>query len=265
MRTTAGFTGRGLAGLLRDAGLRMTPEKLSKIEHGRQMPKPEEIRAWAEACGASERAAEDLVGLLADARSVSLNLTDKLSGGQEAVQSSYVELLAGAERVAFWLPDLIPGPLQIPGYARAVLATAVSRFGADQAEDLDAAVAARLQGAQYLYRGKQITVVIGEPALRWHQCDNPTMRAQLHHLASALDLPGLWLGIVPLDVRLPVLLPPNFALYDQVGQIETLFTEQVFEGSATDIWWEAVADLQALAVTGDDARKLITAAAKRLS
>lgn len=32
---------------------------------------------------------------------------------------------------------------------------------------------------------------------------------------------------------MPILLPPNFALYDQVRQIETLFTEQVFEGSAT--------------------------------
>lgn len=256
IRVTAGLSGRSLA-----ETLGWTPYKVSKVEHGRQLITADEIRAWCEACGAPPRQTAQLVDLLARSRSIGLDFEDKLSGGQEPVQATYVELLARSTNIAYWLPDLIPGPLQIPAYARGVLEASARRFGSDPPADLDAAVAARMEGGQYLYhQGKHFTFLLWEPALHVRYSPTEVMVAQLDRLATALDLPGVYIGIVPLDIQLPTLLPANFAIFDRLALVETLTSEHAYEGPDVDAWWRAVEELKAVAVAGAEAQDVLRSA-----
>ncbi len=260
MRVTAGLSAKALA-----AELAWSHHKISKVEHGQRLITADEIRAWVERCGGAKSAADDLVRMLAESRSVRLSWAEKLSGGQGPVQATYVELLATSTEIAFWTPAVIPGPLQVAPYASAILARSLAMFGSG-VEDLDAAVAARLQGGQYLCdQAKHFTFIVGEPALRWRRCAAEGMLAQIDRLISVADLPNVYLGIVPLDIEIPMPIPAGFAIYDQLALVETLAAEHAYEGGRElAAYWAAVDELKTLAVTGEPARTLLATAAARL-
>lgn len=259
LRVTAGLSGVALADKLD-----WSKHKLSKIERGKQLLSADEIRAWVDACDGSEAAAGELVRLLTESRSIRLDWDDRLTGGQGGVQPTYLELITAATDLAFVEVNLIPGPLQVPGYAEQVLAWSEERHGKN-ASTLEEAVANRLAGGQFLYdQSKQFTIVISEAALRYQYVVAEVMLAQLDRLQTVIGLQNVWFGIIPLDARLVGMVPAAFTIYDNLVLVETYGEEHPYKSvRKLDQYWQAVKQAQELAVTGDKARALILAAAER--
>ena len=96
----------------------------------------------------------------------------------------------------------IPGPLQIPDYARRVLTEMISLHDLE-IDDVDAAVQERMARAQMLYDpSKRWEFLLAEPVLRWLLPSPAVMRAQLDRLQGVIGLDRIRLGIVPMGVEL---------------------------------------------------------------
>ncbi|WP_229796232.1 DUF5753 domain-containing protein, partial [Saccharothrix coeruleofusca] len=95
-------------------------------------------------------------------------------------------LEAGAHRVREYAPDLVPGLLQTPDYARAVMSAGTPYIRPVDVEPrlrTRLARQARLEGDQPL----GLDVVLGEAALRQWIGGRTTMRHQLAHLLEVID------------------------------------------------------------------------------
>ncbi|CAL9479146.1 helix-turn-helix domain-containing protein [Streptomyces sp. enrichment culture] len=96
----------------------------------------------------------------------------------------YVELEAKATAVRMFHPLLLPGLVQTPEYARAVLRTT-------RPANLDDLVTARIERQRILARDRpaRLWVVLNEGALRNAVADADVMRDQLAHLRRLADTP----------------------------------------------------------------------------
>ena len=91
---------------------------------------------------------------------------------------------------------IVPGLFQTAEYAATVSARAIE-FN-QVSDDLDEAVAARLQRQQLLYSGdRRYMVVLEEQVLRTHVGSVEIMDGQLDRLLTLMSLPRVSLGIIP--------------------------------------------------------------------
>jgi len=256
LRKAAGLTGDRLAEI---AG--WPRSKVPKLENGRQMPTEADIKAWAEACGQPE-AAPGLLALLSDAQTVYRQW--RLGEGQAALQAQYDTLVRHAKRVRNFELMLIPGLLQTPEYARYRALEAVRLHGAP-ADSVDAAVAARMARGQVLYdTAKTFEFIITEAALRYLLCPPRVMLAQLERLLMVSGYSNVTLGIIPPGVELPVAPMVGYLMADDTTIVET-FTSAITIAVRESPKYASITDeLMAEAVTGDEARALIAAAAGEL-
>lgn len=258
LRKSAGLTGDRLA-----AQLGWPRSKVPKLENGRQMPTEADIRAWAGAAGRPD-AVPELLGILSDAQAVHRQWRNRLRSGHALVQDEYVALLEQAARARWFETVFIPGPLQVPGYARARFLEAVRRLGTD-AGGVDAAVAARMRMSALLYdESKTQEFCITEAALRFLLCPRQVMIAQLDRLTTALDFGNVTIAIIPFGTELAVAPVMGFLTIDDVTIVETFTSEDTIHGQESARYDEIFDDLMAEAVTGDEARRLIAAAAAYL-
>jgi transcriptional regulator with XRE-family HTH domain len=263
MRKAAGLTGDQLAAA---AGW---PEKtgrtkVSKIENGRQEPSPGDIRAWAQAAGQPEQI-PDLLDLLADAQTVHIRWRRRLHGGQAALQEDIDRRTQAAKRIRNAEIAMIPGLLQTRDYARALIAQASGTYGGD---DVDAAADARIRRQDALYdRDKTFEFAISEAALRMLPCPPQVMLGQLDRLDRLLSmgLDNVTIGIIPQGVELPRLPWSNFLMLDDKVSVETYGGKVEAHDEDLAARHERIfGELLAEAVTGDEARRLITSAAADL-
>jgi uncharacterized protein DUF5753 len=133
--------------------------------------------------------------------------------GQRLYQVALAEVETEAESVRNFENVMIPGLLQTPEYARSMLGERLADItGVD---DVDDAVAARMQRQQILYRsGKQFHVVITEAALRYLLCPPEVMAGQLDRLVALSTLTTVRIGVIPFSVQLPVIPLQGFYIYD---------------------------------------------------
>ena len=236
------------------------PSKVSKIENGNQTPKADDIRAWTAACGHPE-ATDELLDLLADVQTVSHRWKQRARGGLAAIQADYDRRTREAKRVRNAEVLIVPGLLQTAGYARTLLERDATLY---DTRDTDDAVAARMRRQEVLYdTGKTFEFVITEAALRMLIVPAQVMLGQLDRLLS-LGLGNVTLGIVPFGVELDTLPVGGFLVLDGAAIVET-YGEERNAGEEESGEYERIFDrLMAEAVTGDEARRLITAAAADL-
>lgn len=165
---------------------------------------------------------------------------------------------AGTKLMRWYEPFLVPGLLQTPAYAEAVLGRALDFFH-DSRADLEATLAARMTRQQVLYRGDhRFHFLIAEQVLYTKVGDNDTMIGQLDRLLIAMTLPRVVLGIVP--ARSPFVVPlSNFCMFDRKRVlVETITAELTITQPREIIMYEK--NFQALAkqaVIGAAARALI--------
>jgi len=260
MRKAAGLTGEQLAEAL-GWGEKTGRTKVSKIENGKQVPSQEDIRAWAQAVGYPEQAAE-LLELLADVQTVHTRWRRRLRGGHVAILEDIDRRTREAKRIRNAEVVLIPGLLQTAGYARSIITSISAAYGT---RDIDAAVQARMNRQAVLYdQSKVFEFVITEAALRLLPCPPQVMAGQLDRLMS-MDLPNVTLGIVPFGAELQVMPFNSFLLLDDSLTIETWAGKDDEPAGDESAVHQRIFDLlMGEAVREEDARQLIAAAAAAL-
>jgi DNA-binding XRE family transcriptional regulator len=105
----------------------------------------------------------------------------------------WVEIEARATVIRWWEPLLVPGLLQTPDYARAVLG-----WGPDDGGDRDERVTARLDRQRVFDRPSppEVWVLLSEPVLGYCVGSADVMRKQVDHLAEMAARPRVTIQVV---------------------------------------------------------------------
>lgn len=260
LRAGAGLSGKDLAA----AAGGWAPSKVTRIEHGQQLPSAADIEAWATACGASADTAQRLLEQLEAAESKRTEFRRRMARGQAAVQADYTELVQRSTVVRHFETVYVPGLVQVPDYARRVLTEMVELHDLE-VDDVDAAVAARMERQQMLYdTSRRFEFLLAEPVLRWRLVPAGVMRLQLDRLLAVLGMDHVRLGVLPLDGEMAITPQNSFQLYDDTAIVETFVGETIHGEAESAGYARAFERLWAEAATGADARRLIVAAAEDL-
>jgi hypothetical protein len=105
----------------------------------------------------------------------------------------WVETEQRATVIRWWEPLLIPGLLQTPDYARAVLG-----WGPDDGGDLDERVAARMDRQRVFDRDSppEVWILLSEPVLGYLVGSGDVMRTQISHLAEMAARPQVTIQVI---------------------------------------------------------------------
>lgn len=196
------------------------PSKVSKIEHAKQTPSNDDVRAWCSAVGA-EQATEDLLVALHTLETRHAEWQRQFRTGVASVQTQTARREETTELLRIFEPTFVPGLLQTPEYARHRFTEVTHKFG--HRNDIDTAVAERMRRQEVLYRpGKRFHVVITEAVLRYALCPPDVMLGQLDRMTSVSTLPNVRLGIVPFEQRYAIAPAHGFWIHDDdLVQVET--------------------------------------------
>lgn len=160
-----------------------------------------DVKAMCEIYGADDRTTEALV---------SLAKATKDPGWWHAYGDTvpawfemYVGLEEAASGLRIYQPELIPGLLQTPGYARAAIKVSRPYLSDDELED---AVQLRMKRQKLLRRRApappRLDVIISEPALIRMPDDPADAHDQLLHLAEMAGRPKISISVLPLTSKL---------------------------------------------------------------
>ena len=262
LRAQAGLSGKDLG-----ESQGWAQSKISRLENGRQMPSPEDIRAWVAACRAAPSVVDDLLPLLEEARIAQATFRSRMRAGQVKVQEDYNRLVASSSLVRHFETVYVPGLLQVPEYARRVFTEMVWLHDL-AVEDVDTAVATRMQRQQMLYDpSKQFEFLLAEPVLRWLICPPSVMRSQLDRLQTVIGLERIRFGILPMGVEMSTTPQNSFQIYVNeapVAVAETFIGETWHRDAEADQYGRALDRLWEEALEGEPARRLIIAAIESL-
>lgn len=219
LRTRAGLSGDALA-----SRTGLSQSKISRVETGRSLPSVEEVRAWAAATDTTDEELAELAALVEQVATTATSWRVLQRLGLAEKQREIAELERQAKRILTFQPVVIPGLLQVPDYARRVMAMGYA------GEADPRAVAARLERQSILYDdSKRFEFLITEGALRWRPGDM-NMRPQIDRLISAANLANVTLGIVPFD-QAPTVFLNQFVLWELPD--ESLVTVETYSAELT--------------------------------
>lgn len=254
IRKDAGLTGRELAAL---AGWHSS--KVSKIEYGKQAPSEDDIRLWCRHARANNQVA-DLIATVRNIEAMYVEWRRILGTGTRRRQHASLTLEAKTRLMRWYEPLLVPGVLHTAEYAQAVMRKVIEFYGIP--DDLDAGVAERMERQQILYRGDhRFHFLIAQQALLTTVGDNNVMMGQLDRLLAVMSLPRITLGVIPTFAEYRV--PANqFIMFDnRLVHVETVSAElTIKQPREIALYGKVFDELTKLAVTGNDARALVTSA-----
>ena len=190
IRLDAGLTARALS-----AAAGWHEAKTSRIESAKQAPSEADIQAWCRVCGA-DREVPDLIAASRAADSMYVEWRRLNPAGLRRAQESRRPLYERTSFFKAYCSAVVPGFLQTPSYARALL-SAISAFRGTP-DDVDEAVAARMSRNRMLQSGThRFALLVEESVLRGRLGDREVMAAQLGYLLEATRLPPVSLGVIP--------------------------------------------------------------------
>lgn len=261
IRKDAGLSARALAAA---SGQHFT--RVSKIEHGVQAPSDQDIRDWCRACGA-EGQVPDLIATARAVQSAYLEFRRQARAGMKRVLGVHTASLY--ERVSLFRiyeHNVIPGLFQTAAYCSAMLSFWIGFL--DVPDDLDAAVAVRMERQRVLYQaGKRFAVVLEEQALRTWFGTAEVQAGQLGRLLEMLSIPTVSLGIIPMMTERGGVASAGFWIFDDslvALEIPTASIE-VTRPQEIELYARMFEHLQASAVYGAAARALIIRALDELN
>jgi transcriptional regulator with XRE-family HTH domain len=256
LRTQAGLAGKDLA-----ATTMWATSKVSRLENGRQMPSEDDIKVWANACGADDATTRELTHLLGEVHAAHLDWKRRMRRGQAAVQANYGQLVQESGSIKHFETVYVPGLLQTAEYARRVLGEMVELHDLE-VKDVTEAVAERMRRQQFLYDTERtFEFLLAEPVLRWMLCPPDVMRGQLDRLQTVIGMPNIRFGVVPMGRQLRTAPQNSFQLYDDMAIVETFVGETTHRGDEAAAYAQALERMWDDAITGEDARGLIVRAA----
>ncbi|MCY0948621.1 helix-turn-helix domain-containing protein [Streptomyces sp. H27-S2] len=207
IRKDAGITGRELA-----VRCGWSESKSSRIEHAKTPPSDADIRAWCLACGGDDQIS-DLIAANRQSDDAHVQWKRLQRSGLRRLQESTEDLYRQTRMFRVYVSDVIPGFLQTPGYATALLSSIADFRGTP--DDVSDAVAARMRRNEVVSNSAhQFSFVLEESVLRYRLCSAETMAAQLGHLLGAMDLPNVAVGIIGFSAQRTVWPMPTFTIFD---------------------------------------------------
>ncbi|MFJ1753884.1 helix-turn-helix domain-containing protein [Kitasatospora sp. NPDC088134] len=251
----AGLTGRELA-----IRCGWHPSKSSRIMNGKTPPSDADIRVWCDVCGASGQA-EDLIAASRAADSMYVQWKKLQRHGMRRAQEEVVPLWERTRHFRVYASNVVPGMLQTPGYATALMKS-ITRFQGTP-DDVAEAVEARVARSHVINEGNhRFALLMEETVLRYRIGDADVMAGQLGYLLAVMALPRVSLSIIPFTA--PRLIWPLEAFYmfdDQQVAVE-LLTAGVNVKAPSEVaeYGRAFQGLAEMAVHGAQARALITSA-----
>ncbi|MET9487429.1 helix-turn-helix transcriptional regulator [Nocardia sp. NPDC006630] len=251
LRVSARISGRDLA-----ARAGWGPTKISKIEHGRQLPSEEDLAVWCRITR-NELALPDLIATVRNVNAAHLEWRRIAATGHARRQRQSIEREAATGLVRGYDCLLLPGLLQTRDYAEAVLRRCIRFLGSP--DDLEHAVAARMERQRVLREGKhRFHFLIGEAALYTSVGDGAVRRAQLEHLQTMLSAERVVVGVVPSTAEF-IYETTNFTFFDtHLVQVETISAELTIRQPRELVLYERVfRALAEQAAYGDAAQTLI--------
>ena len=255
MRRDAGLTKRALA---QSAGWH--PSKATRIENGATRPSDTDIRAWCRICNADDQAA-DLIAATRSADSMYVEWRRVQRTGMRRFQEARVPLYERTRIFHVYCSNVIPGFLQTPAYATALLTQFTEFHGTPN--DVPEAVTARMERSRILRHGDhRFAMVVEESVLRYRIGDDETMAGQLGHLLAVMSLPSVSLGIVPFATPRTLWPIETFNIFDAETVAVELLSAAVTINAPSQVkqYLTAFEQLAGLAVYGSAARTLITSA-----
>ncbi|WP_202637743.1 helix-turn-helix domain-containing protein [Bailinhaonella thermotolerans] len=253
----AGLNNRELA---RRAGWDET--KCSRLIHARTRPSDADIRTWCTICGVPE----EIPNLIAASRNAENAYVEwrRVNRSVKHLQELRLALYEETTLFRFYCSNVIPWPLQTPGYMRALIGGA-TEFRRTGATDIEEGVQARVARQEtYLGAGshRRCAMIVEEPVLYGRVGDDVTMREQLRHLLTGMHRANLSFGVVPMGIRRPLAAKETFSIYDESRVFIELLSAAVTITSPgeIDLYVRYFAELSAVAAHGDKARALITRA-----
>jgi transcriptional regulator with XRE-family HTH domain len=189
--------------------LEVDPRLLSQWELGIRVPPVEEV---ARILGylRVDRAVTSRILFLAQ-HVEGPNWLDSNPSDLPAALTAVMQCERSASLITNWSPLIIPGLLQTPDYARALLAASEIK-----AEEVDARLVARLKRQRILsgYEPVRLKAIISELAIREMVGDADIMSDQIDHLLPLAVTSNISVRIVPADVGYHQGKLGMFTLYD---------------------------------------------------
>jgi transcriptional regulator with XRE-family HTH domain len=242
--------------------------KVSKIEHGKQIPTPDDLDLWAEHTGADEAARHEWHSLLVAEHEVRRTHAEMLRRGQEVNQLRFSQLIGAATRCRFLDTWVVPRLLQIPAYSRATFSPSPTSAPARARTSIKAVTQRQSDLAYLTDLSRSFEFLITEPVLRWRPRALPreVHRAQLERLLYAVDgLPNVRFGIIPLDADITWWPQMNILILGDVVSMETWLNDiTLIDDESVAAAHRVVDQMWAGAATGPAARRLVQDAIERL-
>ena len=252
IRQDANLTGRALASR---CGWHFT--KISKLEHGTQNPSENDIRAWCHACEAGNQL-PDLIATVRTIESMYVEWRRALRTGMKHGQKKRIPLYERTKLFRVYEPGLVPGLFQTAEYASAIIAHAIEFLQIP--DDLEEAIAARMERQRILYTGdRRFLIVLEEQALRTRVGDADLMADQLNRLLEVMSMHRVSLGIIPSMGQRHTWASLGFWIFDRhTVHIDTPSAElTITQHSEIAVFEKKFGRHQRSAVYGQEARDLI--------
>ena len=252
LRLDAGLNGKTLSVM---AGWH--PAKTTRIEGAKQAPSEDDIRLWCHVCHA-EREAPDLIAASRAADSMYVEWRRVQPSGLRHTQEARVPLYERTKAFKAYCPSVIPGWLQTPAYATALLSAIRAFHGTP--DDTEEAVAARVSRNRVIRDGNhRFALLVEETALRYRIGTPDVMGGQLRYLLEVMELPWVALGVIPSAAQRDMWPLEQFTVFDDNRVHVELLSAQVTVTVPSEIilYVRAFERLGRLAVYGEAAQELI--------
>ncbi|GAA3190771.1 MULTISPECIES: helix-turn-helix domain-containing protein [Streptomyces] len=247
--------------------LLVSQSKISRLENGRRSISQRDVR---DLCGVYEvddrRIVESLMQMAKDSRQ---------QGWWHAFgdipYSVYIGLETEAASLRVYESLVVPGLLQTPRYARAVIPGVLPELPPDQLEKRTQVRLRRQERVDDPENPLRLWVVLDESALRRVVGGHAVMREQLEHLVEMSALPHVTVQVLPYDTGAHAGMSGTFSIleFDATSDSSVVY----IEGVTSDLYLEKANDvnkytimyehLRAQALNADQSREFIAAAAKR--
>jgi transcriptional regulator with XRE-family HTH domain len=229
LREEADLTGAELA---RRAG--WAQSKVSRIETGAQNVRADDVRLWADVVGAAPELVDDLLADLRSLRVEHASWRRQLRNGHAPKQHALLALEASTTLDRTFQPDLVPGLLQTPDYARHVFHSFAELHGAPQ--DIETSVRLRMRRQAVLYdESKRFRFLVTEAALTNGIAPARVQREQLDRLAILTSLSNVEVAVIPMGSALPIVPQHGFSISDSALVLVETFSAELQLRDTEDI------------------------------
>jgi transcriptional regulator with XRE-family HTH domain len=221
--------------------LLVSQSKISRLENGRRSISQRDVR---DLCGVYEvedhRIVESLMQMAKDSRQ---------QGWWHAFgdipYSVYIGLETDAASLRVYEPQVVPGLLQTPAYAEALIRGALPET---PPTDVEKRVQVRLRRQERISADDPLRLwaVIDEAALRRTVGSRPIMREQLEQLVERSQLPYITVQILPFDMGAHPGLNGQYAILEFPDAADSSVV--YIEGVTSDLYLEKAHDVQKYSV-----------------